>query len=674
MASTIAPPIPATSSIQQLAIDTVRTLAMDAVQKADSGHPGTPMALAPLAYVLWTRHLKYDAADPAWPDRDRFVLSNGHASMLLYSVLYLTGYGLTLDDLKQFRQWGSKTPGHPEHGDTVGVETTTGPLGQGVANAVGMAVAEAHLAAEFNRPGQTIVDHHTYFIAGDGCLMEGISHEAASFAGHFKLGKLIGFYDDNHITIDGKTELTYTDDAGKRFEAYGWHVQHVADINDLEAVDAAIVNAKAVTDQPSLIVCRTHIGYGSPNKVDSEKAHGEALGVKEVELTKQNLGWPSLEPFFVPPEALEHWRAAGRRGAPVRQAWEKARAAYAAALPELGAEYERRLTGKRRPGWDESIPAFTKDNGNVATRASSALVLNAFDGQVPELFGGAADLNPSTLTYLKDSPAFDPTTYAGRNIHFGIREHGMGAMMNGMALHGSLLPFGSTFFIFSDYMRPAIRLAALMQQHVIYVFTHDSVGLGEDGPTHQPIEQLSTMRAIPNATLIRPADANEVAEAWRVAINHEGGPVSLVLTRQKLPLLQGSGPGLAKGAYVLAEADGGAPQVVLMSSGSEVSLAVDARTALAARGVRARVVSMPSFELFARQPASYRDSMLPPGIPRVAVEAGHPVSWYRWVGDRGTVIGLDRFGASAPGPTVYKELGLTAAGVTAAALKLLGAS
>ena len=674
MASTIAPPKPATSSIEQLSIDTVRTLAMDAVQKAESGHPGTPMALAPLAYVLWTRHMKYDAADPDWPDRDRFVLSNGHASMLQYAVLYLTGYGLTLDDLKQFRQWESKTPGHPEHGDTVGIETTTGPLGQGVANAVGMAVAEAHLAAEFNRPGHQLVDHYTYFVAGDGCLMEGISHEAASFAGHFKLGKLIGFYDDNHITIDGKTELTYTDDAGERFEAYGWHVQHVADVNDLEAVDAAIVNAKSVADKPSMIVVRTHIGYGSPNKVDSEKAHGEALGVKEVELTKQNLGWPSQEPFFVPPEALEHWRAAGRRGAPVRAAWEKERAAYAAALPELGAEYERRLTGKRRPGWDKSIPAFTKENGNVATRASSSAVLNAFDAQVPELFGGAADLNPSTLTYLKDSGVFEPGGYAGRNVHFGIREHGMGGMLNGMALHGGVLPFGSTFFIFSDYMRPAIRLAALMHQHIIWVFTHDSIGLGEDGPTHQPIEQLSTMRAIPNATLIRPADANEVAEAWRVAINHEGGPVSLVLTRQKLPLLQGSGPGLAKGAYVLAEAEGGAPQIVIMSSGSEVSLAVDARTALAARGVRARVVSMPSHELFAEQPASYRDSVLPPGIPRVAVEAGHPMSWYRWVGDRGVVIGLERFGASAPGPVVYKELGLTAAHVTDAALTLLGAS
>jgi transketolase len=674
MASTIAPPIPATSSIQQLAIDTVRTLAMDAVQKADSGHPGTPMALAPLAYVLWTRHMKYDASAPDWPDRDRFVLSNGHASMLQYAVLYLTGYGLTLDDLKQFRQWGSKTPGHPEYGDTVGVETTTGPLGQGVANAVGMAVAEAHLAAEFNRPGQTIVDHHTYFIAGDGCLMEGISHEAASFAGHFKLGKLIGFYDDNHITIDGKTELTYTDDAGMRFEAYGWHVQHVADVNDLDAVDAAIVNAKAVTDKPSLIITRTHIGYGSPNKVDSEKAHGEALGAKEIELTKQNLGWPSLEPFFVPPESLDHWRAAGQRGRPARLAWEKAHAAYVAALPELGAEYDRRLTGKRRPGWDKNFPTFTKENGNVATRASSALVLNAFDAQVPELFGGAADLNPSTLTYLKDSTNFEPGGYAGRNVHFGIREHGMGAMLNGMALHGSLLPFGSTFFIFSDYMRPAIRLAAIMRQHVIWVFTHDSIGVGEDGPTHQPIEQLSTMRAIPNATLIRPADANEVAEAWRVAINHEGGPVSLVLTRQKLPLLQGSGPGLAKGAYVLAEAEGGAPQVVIMSSGSEVSLAVEARTALAGRGVRARVVSMPSHEIFAAQPASYRDTVLPPGIPRVAVEAGHPVSWYRWVGDNGTVVGLERFGASSPGPVVYRELGLTSARVVDAALTLLGVS
>jgi transketolase len=673
MASTIAPQQSATS-IEQLAINTVRTLAMDAVQKADSGHPGTPMALAPLAYVLWTRHMKYDASDPNWPDRDRFVLSNGHASMLLYSVLYLTGYPLTLDDIKQFRQWGSKTPGHPEHGETVGVETTTGPLGQGIANAIGMAVAEAHLAAVFNRPGYEIVNHHTYFIVGDGDLMEGISHEAASFAGHFQLGKLIGFYDDNHITIDGKTELTYTDDAGKRFEAYGWHVQHVADVNDLPAVDAAIVAAKAVTDRPSLIVVRTHIGYGSPNKVDSEKAHGEALGVKEIELTKENLGWPSQEPFYVPDAALSLWRAAGQRGAPARQAWEKARAAYAAALPDLAAELERRLTGKRRPGWDKNIPVFTKENGNIATRAASSAVLNAFDAHVPELFGGAADLNPSTLTYLKDSPNFSPDNYAGRNVHFGIREHGMGAMLNGMALHGGVLPYGATFFIFSDYMRPAIRLAALMHQHVIYVFTHDSIGLGEDGPTHQPIEQLSTMRAIPNMTLIRPADANETAEAWRVAINHEDGPVSLVLTRQKLPLLQGSGPGLVNGAYVLADADGGSPQVVIMSSGSEVSLAVEARATLAQRGIRARVVSMPSFELFAAQPQSYRDRVLPPGIPRVAVEAGHPVSWYRWVGDRGVVIGLERFGASAPGPIIFKELGITAARIVDAAAGLVGVS
>ncbi len=646
---------------------------MDAVQKADSGHPGTPMALAPLAYLLWTRHLRYDPAHPEWPDRDRFVLSNGHASMLLYSVLYLTGYALTLDDIKQFRQWGSKTPGHPEHGETPGVETTTGPLGQGIANAIGMAAAEAHLAAQFNRPGQAIVDHHTYFIVGDGDLMEGISHEAASFAGHAKLGKLIGFYDDNHITIDGDTDLTYSDDAGKRFEAYGWHVQHVPDVNDLATVDAAIVAAKAVTDRPSLIVTRTHIGYGSPNRVDTAKAHGEALGVKEVELSKENLGWPSQEPFFVPDAALEHWRAAGRKSAAARDAWEKTRAAYTAAQPEKAAEFDRRLAGRLRPDWDKNIPVFTAENGNVASRAASLVVLNAFASQVPELFGGAADLNPSTLTYLKADGAFAPGEYAGSNVHFGIREHGMGGILNGMALHGGVLPYGSTFFIFSDYMRPAIRLAALMHQHVIYVFTHDSIGLGEDGPTHQPIEQLSTMRAIPNMTLVRPADANETAEAWRVAITHKDGPVSLVLTRQKLPLIDrstaGSAAGVAKGAYVLYDADGGAPQVVLLSSGSEVSVAVEARKMLAARGVRARVVSMPSHELFAAQPASYRDSVLPPGIPRVAVEAGHPMSWYRWVGDHGAVVSLERFGASAPAPILFKELGITPERVVEAALR-----
>ena len=651
-----------TPDLDLLAINTVRTLSMDAVQKADSGHPGTPMALAPLAYVLWTRHMRYDPRDPAWPDRDRFVLSAGHASMLLYSALYLTGYDLSLDDLKQFRQWGSKTPGHPEHGETAGVETTTGPLGQGIGNAVGMAVAESHLAAVFNRPGHAIVDHYTWFICGDGDLMEGISHEAASFAGHARLGKLIGFYDDNKITIDGPTDLAYSDDAGKRFEAYGWHVQHVADVNDLPALDRAIDAAKAVTDRPSMIVVRSHIGYGSP-KQDTNKAHGEPLGVQAIGVTKTALGWPSQEAFFVPDEALAHWREAGARGRTDRDAWAGRQAAYAKAFPEAAAEFDRRIRGDAPVGWESAIPTFTPENGAVASRAASGKVLNALAPRVPELIGGSADLSPSTLTTLDGAGVFSPETPAGRNVHFGIREHGMGAIMNGMALHGGVLPFGATFLIFSDYMRPAIRLAALMHQHVIYVFTHDSIGLGEDGPTHQPIEQLSTLRAIPNMTLIRPADATETAEAWRAALAHRGGPVALVLSRQKLPFIDrtkyGSAAGVARGGYVLADAAGGAPQVVLIASGSEVGLIMEAQQRLAAQGVRARVVSMPSSDLFARQSREYRDEVLPPGIRRVAVEAGSPMSWYRWVGTDGAVVGLERFGASAPAPRLFQELGLT---------------
>ncbi len=646
---------------------------MDAVQKADSGHPGTPMALAPLAYVLWTQHLRYNPADPNWLNRDRFVLSAGHASMLLYSVLYLTGYDLTLDDLKQFRQWESKTPGHPELGYTPGVETTTGPLGQGIGNSVGMAVAEAHMSAVFNRD-QKIIDHHVYFIASDGDMMEGVSHEAASFAGHTKLGKLIGFYDDNHITIEGDTALTFSDDTGARFEAYGWHVQHVADVNDLAALNRAIDAAKAETSKPSLIVVRSHIGYGSPNKHDTAEAHGSALGLDEITLTKKALGYPSLEPFYVAPEALNYWREAGKQRAKAEPGWKKIYDAYKAANPTLAKELERRLRGDLPDGWEETIPVFTAKDGNVASRAASGVVINAIAKKLPELMGGSADLASSTNTIIKGEPSFSAESYAGRNFHFGIREHGMGSIMNGMSLFGGIIPYGATFLIFSDYMRPPVRLACIMERHVIYVYTHDSIGLGEDGPTHQPIEQLSALRAIPHMTLIRPADASETAEAWRAALKHKG-PVALVLTRQKLPFIDrskyASASGLARGAYVLADTAGGAPQVVMMSSGSEVSLILEAQKKLEADGIRTRAVSMPSHELFARQDQAYRDSVLPKGVKRIAIEAAHPMSWYRWVGDDGVIIGLERFGASAPAPTIYEHFGITAERMVETAKKLV---
>jgi transketolase len=665
--------ISADTELSRLAIDTIRVLAMDAVQKADSGHPGTPMALAPIAYVLWTRHLRHDPADPAWQDRDRFVLSCGHASMLLYSLLYLCGYGLTLDDLKQFRQWGSRTPGHPEYGFTPGVETTTGPLGQGIANAVGMAIAEAHLAANFNRPGHEIVDHHTWFIASDGDMMEGISHEAASYAGHLRLGKLIGFYDENHITIEGDTDLTFSDDTLGRFEAYGWHVQRLTDGNDLVAIDAAIEAAKAETERPSLIIVRTHIAYGSPNKVDTHEAHGAPLGVDEIRLTKENLGYPSLEPFFVPPESLAHWRETGERGAELHAEWQRRWDAYAAAEPALAAELQRRLSGTLPEGWEEAIPTFTAQNGNVASRAASGVVLNAIAKRVPELIGGSADLAGSTNTIIKGAESVLPGQLGGRNFHFGIREHGMGSAMNGMILHGGVIPYGATFLVFSDYMRPAIRLAALMHQRVVYVFTHDSIGLGEDGPTHQPIEQLTALRCIPNIHVVRPADAGETAEAWRFALRHTGGPVALVLTRQKLGFIDrdtyASAGGLQRGAYTLADTDG-APDVVLLSSGSEVAIVLEARARLEERGVRARVVSMPCHETFAAQPQEYRDAVLPRGIPRVSIEAAHPMSWQRWVAPNGIALGLTHFGASAPYQRLYDELGVTAEAVVEAALEL----
>jgi transketolase len=663
------------NALEKLSIDTVRTLSMDAVQKAESGHPGTPMALAPLGYALFTKHMKHDPADPHWPDRDRFVLSCGHASMLLYSCLYLSGYDLTLDDLKQFRQWESKTPGHPELHYTPGVETTTGPLGQGIGNAVGMAVAETHLAATFNKPGHEIIDHYTWFICSDGDLMEGISHEVASFAGHQKLGKLIGFYDDNRITIDGSTDLTFSDDTAKRFEAYGWQVLRIDDVNDLDQIDRAVAAAKSERNRPTLVVTKTHIGFGSPHKQDTAKAHGEPLGKDEITLTKERLGWPSQESFFVPQEALAHWRQAKPRGQQAHQKWDAGFAAYRKANQAEFTELERRLAGKPPAGWDRAMPVFTKETGNIASRAAFGAALNATADALPELMGGSADLTPSNNTSVKAWKNFTPTDRAGRYVHFGIREHGMGAIMNGMAIHGGVIPYGGTFLIFSDYMRPAIRLAAFMKQRVVYVFTHDSIGLGEDGPTHQPIEQLSALRAIPHLTVIRPADASETAVAWKVAVEHDSGPVALVLTRQKLAFIDrerglGAASNLSRGAYVLDDAQNGAkPSIVLISSGSEVGLMLKAKAKLAESGVSSRVVSMPSMELFEQQSADYQRSVLPEGVPRVAMEAGHPMSWYKWVGSNGTVLGISRFGASAPYERIYTELGITVAAVVAAAMK-----
>jgi transketolase len=654
--------------LPQLAIDTVRTLAMDAVQQAESGHPGTPMALAPLAYALYTRHVRHNPADPHWPDRDRVVLSAGHASMLLYASLYLAGYDLSLDEIKKFRQWGSQTPGHPEFGHTAGVETTTGPLGQGVANAIGLAVAEAHLGALFNRDGHGVIDHWTWFIAGDGCLQEGISHEAASFAGHQKLGKLIGFFDDNRITIDGRTDLSCSDDVAKRFEAYGWQVLHIADVNDQGQIDAAITEAKRDITRPSMIITRTIIGFGSPNRADTAKAHGEPLGKDEIAKTKAVYGWPSTEPFHVPAAALEHWRLAKERGVNMQAEWMRRFADYAKAFPSEAKELGRRWHGDLPVQWEKAIPEFTAENGNVASRAASGAVLNGIATAVPELIGGSADLSGSNLTTLKGSATFSPAQRGGRNFSFGIREHAMGAVINGMALHGGIIPYGGTFLVFADYMRPAIRLAALMRQQVIYVFTHDSIGLGEDGPTHQPVEHLASLRVIPNLLVLRPADAHETAEAWRTALKHRTGPVALVLTRQKLPLIDrathGAASGVANGAYVLKEAPGGAtPAAVIIASGSEVEVALKAQAALAADGIATRIVSMPSMELFAQQPRDYQDSVLPPGVRRVAVEAAHPMSWYRWVGTEGAVVGIDTFGASAPYQRLYEEYGITATAV-----------
>jgi transketolase len=678
------------SDLDRLCINTLRFLAVDAVQKANSGHPGMPLGAAPMAYVLWTRFLRHHPTSPHWLDRDRFVLSAGHGSMLLYALLHLTGYALSLEEIERFRQWGSLTPGHPERGLTPGVETTTGPLGQGFGNGVGMAMAEAHLAARYNRPGFEIIDHRTYGIVSDGDLMEGIASEAASLAGHLKLGKLIYLYDDNHVTLSAGTDITFTENRVGRFDSYGWHTESVEDGNDVAAIDRALSVARDETRRPSLILVRTHLGYGSPHKQDSFEAHGSPLGVDEVRLTKQRLGWPTEPLFHVPAAAREHLRQALERGARMEAEWNARFCSYTEAYPELARELQQNFRGELSPGWDADIPRFAADAKGMATRVASGKVMTAIAPRLPALIGGSADLDPSTHTALRGLGAFEPSgvdarntqgsegggwTYAGRNLHFGVREHGMGAILNGLAAHGGTVPYGSTFLVFSDYMRPPIRLAALMGLHVIYVFTHDSIALGEDGSTHQPVEQLAGLRSIPGLIVIRPGDANETACAWRVALEARERPVALVLTRQDVPTLDraqfAAADGLRRGAYVLAEAPNGKPEVILIATGSEVPLIVAAGQRLLAQGIAVRLVSFPSWELFDAQPREYRDAVLPPSIgARLAVEAGVSQGWHRHVGDRGDVLAVDRFGASAPGTVLLREFGFTVEEVCARAIAL----
>lgn len=693
-------PAPVTqANNDQLAIDTLRFLAVDMVQKANSGHPGLPLGAAPMAYVLWTRFLKHHPANPNWFDRDRFVLSAGHGSALLYSLLHLSGYDLPMEQLQQFRQWDSITPGHPERHVTPGVEVTTGPLGQGFANGVGLAIAEANLAARYNRDGHNIIDHHTYAIVSDGDLMEGIASEAASLAGHLKLGKLIYLYDDNEVTLSAGADMSFSEDRAARFAAYGWHTQTVADANDVDAIEAALAAARAEVHKPSLILVRSHLGFGSPNKQDKIEAHGSPLGADEVALTKRALGWPEQPAFLVPDEARKPFTNAGAHGAHNEAEWKDRFNSYAAAYPELAQELTLLITGGTDglpAGWDADIPVFPADAKGVATRTAAGKVANAIAAKLPALIGGSADLDPSTFTALTNFGDFQPNgwdgdtgdrqgangggfSYAGRNLHFGVREHAMAAISNGIAAHGGAIPFNATFLIFSDYMRPAMRLSAMMGLQVVYVFTHDSIALGEDGATHQPIEHLAGMRAMPGLTVIRPADANETAVAWRVAVESAGQPVALVLTRQHLPTLDrtqyAAADGLRRGAYVLSEAEGGAPQLVLIATGSEVGLALQAQVKLREGGVQARVVSMPSWELFDRQPKEYRDQVLPPALTaRLAIEAGVAQGWHRYVGDRGQVLSIERFGASAPGETLLKEFGFSVDHVCRLAKEVLAAA
>jgi transketolase len=664
------------TNLEEICVNTIRFLAVDAVQKADSGHPGAPMGMAPVAFVLWDRFLKHNPLDPGWPDRDRFVLSAGHASMLLYSLLFLTGYDLTLDDIKQFRQWGSKTPGHPEYGHTPGVETTTGPLGQGFANAVGMAMAERWLAQRYNRPGQEVVNHYTYVLASDGDLQEGISSEAASLAGHLKLGRLICLYDSNDISIDGSTNLTFTEDVAQRFKAYGWQVIGPVDGNNLASVDAAILDAQSENVCPSLIVCKTVIGYGSPGKAGKSSAHGEPLGEEEVCLTKESLGWHSDEPFAVPADVLAHFRRALERGRAKQQGWLDRLEAYRKAWPDLTEQLERDLNGELPQDWDKDLEGvFSDQTKNIATREASGKVMNVIAENVPALIGGSADLAASNKTTLINKGNYGFQQYDGRNIYFGIREHAMGAIASGMALHGGAIPFTATFLVFYDYMRPSVRLAALMGIRVIYVFTHDSIGVGEDGPTHQPVEHIAGLRSVPRMVTIRPADATETAEAWKIALERKNGPTALILSRQKLPVLDRTKFALADavkhGGYVLWES-GSPANIILIATGSEVHIALEEGRRLEKNGIAVRVVSLPSWEIFEAQPQAYRDEVLPPTIEaRISIEAALTMGWERYVGYKGIAIGVNRFGASAPGDAVYEKFGITVERVEQEALRLL---
>lgn len=663
----------ALTELDRCSVNTIRTLAMDAVQKANSGHPGAPMGLAPTGYVLWTRVMKHSPSQPDWPNRDRFVLSGGHASMLLYSLLYLTGYDVSLDDIKQFRQWSSKTPGHPEYGHTPGVETTTGPLGQGLANAVGMAMAERHLADRFNQPGYDIVDHHTYVVCGDGDLMEGVASEAASLAGHLGLGRLICLYDDNGISIEGSTDIAFTEDVAKRFEAYQWQVITVADGNDLDAIEKAVRQAQADDQRPSLIAVKTQIAYGSPNKQGSADAHGAPLGEDEVCLTKDFLGCDKDAKFCVSEDILTHCRKVVERGQAEESQWQALYKSYADKYPELADQWVSAISGFLPRGWDQDLISFAPEDGPVATRGASGQALNALAERIPTLMGGSADLAPSNKTYLNDSHEFQKGAYDGRNIRFGVREHAMGAIMSGMFLHGGIRPFGGTFLVFADYVRPAIRMAALMKLPVIYVFTHDSIAVGEDGPTHQPVEHLASLRAIPNLLVLRPCDANETTEAWIQAIKTNNQPVALALSRQKLPVLdpEKTSGQLAKGGYVLSDCDG-RPDILLLATGAEVHLALAAQEKLEQKGIKARVVNMTSWELFEKNTEAYKNSVLPPDVTtRLAVEAGIPMGWERYVGSQGKIIGMTGFGASAPGGTVLETFGFSAGNVAAEAEALV---
>ena len=650
--------------LDELCINTIRLLSADAVQRAESGHPGLPMGAAPMAYVLWQRHLRHNPEDPDWPNRDRFVLSAGHGSMLLYSLLYLTGYDLTMDDISSFRQWESRTPGHVEKLLTPGAEVTAGPLGQGAANAVGLAIAERALAAYFNRPGHEIVNHFTYALLSDGDMMEGVCAEAASLAGHLGLAKLIYLYDSNDTSLDGPTSMAFTEDTAMRFEAYGWHVQRVEDGNrDLDAIHAAVTAAKREIGRPSLIIVHTTIGFGAPHRQGTYQAHGSPLGEQELKLAKKAFGWDPENYFHIPQDALENFRTAVYRGRIAQDEWEGRLQVYEQEYPELAVEWNRSLAGALPAKWDENLPSW-QPGENVATRSAAGEVLNAIAAKHPFLIGGDADLSSSTKTAIKDSEAFDGRDGGGRNIHFGVREHAMGGIANGICYHGGLRPFAATFLVFSDYMRPSVRLAAISRLPVVFVWTHDSIGLGEDGPTHQPVEHISSLRAMPNIHLVRPCDANEAAEAWRYALLRKEGPTGLILTRQKLPVLEGTARaarvGLPRGAYVLSEAQGGPPEAIVIATGSEVCAALDAQKILAGRGIRARVVSMPCWEAFEQQHADYKEAVLPASITaRASVEAGSTFGWHRWVGDRGVAIGLDRFGMSAPGEVNMEKLGFT---------------